>query len=315
MKHLIAVMAMVALIVAQATGAPQPVKSEIKKVTVFPDRAQVSRVASANLDQGERQLVFEDLPLEADDASFHAVVHGDDGILFLGLTHKVVQHLESRQTRIAEVEKKIADIEKNQREPANHRQNIFWQERELLLALGKAGGEQMNGQMKGGAMDVKSWESAYNFFSREFAAISDSLRLVGQIKAEADTQLTLLKNELQEIRGSGSRNTKTIQVDLQLAKAGAVDVTLDYVVPNAVWVPIYDARLNADEQVDLSYSADVQQRTGEDWNDVNLTLSTARPAEGITPGDISPWVLVIFRPAMETMNFGSIQALRTKSCY
>ena len=53
---------------------------------------------------------------------------------------------------------------------------------------------------------------------------------------------------------------------------------LSYSMPNAGWTPAYTARLRStDRAIDLSYFGVVQNGTGEDWNNIALTLSTARP--------------------------------------
>ncbi|MGB5107525.1 MAG: DUF4139 domain-containing protein [Candidatus Zixiibacteriota bacterium] len=62
-------------------------------------------------------------------------------------------------------------------------------------------------------------------------------------------------------------------------------------MPNATWSPSYDACLLDSNRVEISYFAQVVQRTGEDWNDVELTLSTAQPNRASTPGNLAARVL------------------------
>src|SRR5665647_1391083 len=40
----------------------------------------------------------------------------------------------------------------------------------------------------------------------------------------------------------------------------------------------------------------VRQQTGEDWRNVDLTLSTARPSVGGAPPELSPWWVSFYRP-------------------
>ena len=47
---------------------------------------------------------------------------------------------------------------------------------------------------------------------------------------------------------------------------------------NAFWKPLYDVRLLEDKSLELTYMANITQETGEDWDEVALALSTARPA-------------------------------------
>jgi uncharacterized protein (TIGR02231 family) len=64
--------------------------------------------------------------------------------------------------------------------------------------------------------------------------------------------------------------------------SGAVEVEIDYVVPNAMWRPVHTARLEG-ERLEFTASAAVWQRTGEDWTDAELTFSTAQTSLGTEP--------------------------------
>jgi hypothetical protein len=74
-----------------------------------------------------------------------------------------------------------------------------------------------------------------------------------------------------------------VEVALAVPKgaSGKLKVELSYVTHKAGWMPIYDARHQEDasgERVELSSAALVKQTTGEDWEDVELIATTARPA-------------------------------------
>ena len=63
------------------------------------------------------------------------------------------------------------------------------------------------------------------------------------------------------------------------------------VVRNASWKPLYDLRAIITEkktEITIHYRANITQRTGEDWSDVDLTLSTASPQLGSTIPVLQP---------------------------
>jgi len=82
-------------------------------------------------------------------------------------------------------------------------------------------------------------------------------------------------------------------------------------VPGARWMPLYDARLQLlpptdptgllEGKLQLSYLAKVEQNTGENWDDVALTLSTARPGLGTLPPKLDPIYVDASRPAAAYM--------------
>lgn len=63
----------------------------------------------------------------------------------------------------------------------------------------------------------------------------------------------------------------------------AVELTITYQVNNVAWFPFYDVRVTAETgepTMHITYFGKVRQFSGEDWKDVPLVLSTARPANG-----------------------------------
>ncbi len=68
----------------------------------------------------------------------------------------------------------------------------------------------------------------------------------------------------------------TLRPTADAAGGGAGEVSLEYVVAGARWAPTYVARLDPDGgPATLELRAVIAQRTGEDWGDVRLSLSTA----------------------------------------
>jgi uncharacterized protein (TIGR02231 family) len=89
-------------------------------------------------------------------------------------------------------------------------------------------------------------------------------------------------------------------VDVEVLEAGSFRPELSYVVWNAGWQPLYDVRLLEREDgrsLDITYIAQVTQNTGQDWHDVSLVVSTARPALNQRLPELKPWFLDVYRPA------------------
>jgi uncharacterized protein (TIGR02231 family) len=71
---------------------------------------------------------------------------------------------------------------------------------------------------------------------------------------------------------------------------------LSYVVSGASWEPSYDIRIQTKAQTaQLFYYATVVNQTAEDWRDVHLTLSTAKPSLSARPPPLYT-LRVKFRP-------------------
>jgi uncharacterized protein (TIGR02231 family) len=88
---------------------------------------------------------------------------------------------------------------------------------------------------------------------------------------------------------------RTVQIRLTAAQSG--DVHLSYRVKNAGWTPVYRAYLNTkDGQVRLERHAQVAQTSGEDWDGVQLRLSTVQPNLNNALYPPYPWRLEIRAP-------------------
>src|SRR5207237_9456922 len=97
---------------------------------------------------------------------------------------------------------------------------------------------------------------------------------------------------------TGQTASMVARINLEAKAPGAVHLRLSYQLPDATWRPIYDARLDSEAgKVGLTEIGEVQQRTGEDWSGVKLTLSTARPSVGAQLPDPSSWFVSLAQPA------------------
>lgn len=66
-------------------------------------------------------------------------------------------------------------------------------------------------------------------------------------------------------------------VRIQMTKTDAKEVNLSYVVAAPVWKPTYKLVVQADGKARLQAWAVLENASGEDWNDVSITLSSGRP--------------------------------------
>ncbi|RKX27952.1 MAG: hypothetical protein DRP46_09320, partial [Candidatus Zixiibacteriota bacterium] len=266
----------------------------IKYVTVFPDRAQITRTAVLDLPAGKHTVLIENLPMYVDATSFNISAEGVDGITLLGLNHRVVSHLEDPNKTAAELEKKIKKLENNDRQAISDRMESFRFQKDFLNSIKEESGRDIADQLQSLNLDVSQWKEVYLFVGKALREVSDSIRLALVELEEIDNLIRQLRDEQNVLQRDRQRQSRTVEIGLMLEKPGPVKIDLKYMIGNATWRPLYDARLHdKDDSVELGYFAEVSQYTGEDWNDVELTLSTAMPSLGAGPGDFRPWFLSI----------------------
>jgi uncharacterized protein (TIGR02231 family) len=127
--------------------------------------------------------------------------------------------------------------------------------------------------------------------------VEEQSRDLEQEKQQLKERIDALRRQREEAIGSNRREAKNVEVSLEVTQGGSLSLELTSVTPQASWEPSYDARLAADgKSAELVFRALVRQQTGEDWQNVKLSLSTARPALGGAPPDLNPWRISFYRP-------------------
>ncbi|MFN8613238.1 MAG: DUF4139 domain-containing protein [Vulcanimicrobiota bacterium] len=71
-----------------------------------------------------------------------------------------------------------------------------------------------------------------------------------------------------------------VLIDLESETGGGLELILEYCVPLAAWRPCHQAELLG-ERVHFTAQGCIWQNTGEDWNEVELVLSTERQSLGV----------------------------------
>ncbi len=294
--HVAAVLAALGTIVPVAAAAPEvdTVDAAISRVTVYPDRAKVQRSAEIELEPGEHSLLFVNLPLTADQSSFRSSASGLAGVTLQGLSYRTDVQREPVHEEAADLERQIKRFERDSLGWLNGRKTVLLRQRELLTAMSSQRAQDEAHRAGLGEIDIARWEKAYGFLGEKMTAVVDSIRLVDYAITDVNQSIELLQSRLRKRQSQTETRTLTVQVNLKLEKAGKATVTLDYMIAGAQWRPLYDARLNAGgDTVELAMYAEIAQRTGEDWKDVKLELSTVRPSNQTGPGELKPWQLSI----------------------
>lgn len=115
-------------------------------------------------------------------------------------------------------------------------------------------------------------------------------------KRVLEQEIVALQTDLAKLR-TGERNTRAVSIQVAAEKAGSLK--LSYQIANAGWRPSYRGELLSDQsKVVLERMAIISQKTGEDWTNARLVLSTSQPNQSPTAPEPLPWLLS-YKPAQE----------------
>jgi uncharacterized protein (TIGR02231 family) len=260
------------------------VSSHIDSVVVYPDQAMVVRKATAGV-SGSTQLVFAELPGILDDNSVRIRVPG----LKLGEVQVKPSYIAEPTPRVKLLEDSLKRLDRRAKVLANEKAMLA-AKMEFLASVKAAGPDQMSKELSGGKVDPDNWNAAIGFLGTQMMAVSGRQLDLDEQASELSLVRRAVAQELADVRAR-VENRKTVVVDVAAAEPGSYDVTLGYRLPGAVsWEPYYELRaMPADETVTLAYYVRMEQSTNEDWNNVAMMLSTARPSAGGVAPEPRPW--------------------------
>jgi uncharacterized protein (TIGR02231 family) len=259
----------------------------LSAVTVHPDNAMFVHTGSLSLKRGYNAFVWADLPL-----------HGSNLRVILPPT-----------TRAYVVESRIEPYTPTQtEEPADLR---FWRRRidslekliytyESRLSLLKAqeatllenkklGGEE-------GSTSAPAVEAYVRLLERELPRIREAMYPLSRSIEAAKDSLSRWKTAYESRKQHYTQRRSALYLRLWSPQNEFIPLRVEVQVPNARWRTAYFLRLpNVTEGLlYVQRWAEIQNKTGIDWKNVQLTLSTALPSQAAEAPPFQPWYVDLY---------------------
>jgi len=260
--------------------------SVINDVTLYRNRAAITRTATLDLQVGGYSIYFRDLPSAAFLDSVQASVGDNTELLSVDTSNTPVAK------NVSEIVKEItAEIEilEAKLDTVNARKEALNLQVTMLKTLiAQASNE------KEGPVDLEALETQLSFIGEKMTRLTEDQSNNEKKRLKFQDEVQTLRTRRRNL--SSNRGTQLdAVVDIGVKKAGSIVVQLTYLVSNASWQPKYSIRAsNAGDVITVEYDAEVWQRTGENWTDVSMTLSTAQPQHSTTPPMPSPWFVDVY---------------------
>ncbi|MDD2581664.1 MAG: mucoidy inhibitor MuiA family protein [Desulfuromonadaceae bacterium] len=273
-----------------------PAASRISAVTVYTDRALTTRSATFNLKPGSYLIAFESLPSLILDDSVRVTGKGTAAATIAGLEIKRTFLEGSGEKRVQMLEEEIRILERSSAGLDAKKSGITAQ-KAFLDSIRVAWGEHISKELSVGRPTSAELSNASSFIGTGITKAEELSRDIEFEKKGIKDKIDALRRQQNEVTGSTLKEVKTVEVAVEVAREGNLSLELVSITPQASWEPSYDVRLTADaKNAELTFRGMVRQQTGEDWNNIDLTLSTARPAVGGAPPELSPWHISLYRP-------------------
>ena len=269
----------------QASSDEKEVRHSIDHVTVYRQGAQIKRTANTVVPGGTSTLVFPDLPTAIDPSQVRITGTGDFTIL--SVTHRY--HTDTLSGAESQAERERLQKERNdlyhKMQQEQHWYTILDKEEQLLAS-------HTQFTVKDSGVDLARLVDATKFMrARRIELLQERQAIdqrIGDMQATSpswtspwahchqlrtETHLEMLIHT--EAAGPNQRHHQLWLLD---AKAG--------------WDPAYNARVESvTDPLKLESIALVKQQTGEDWDRVNLSVSTGTPNRNRSKPNLTPWFL------------------------
>ena len=289
--------------------------SNISKATVFLSGAQVFRQTNTvSIKKGVNEMIIKDVSPYVSAQQLQATAIGSFLILDVQYRTEYVAPSSYQAVVVPEkIQKEIASISDSllflsfELERINSKLDNLNGERDMIL--------QNQLIASGGTSDtLPEFKDIVTFYrtklddinelilkwkkQKHYAQAREAKHRARQAELNAYTQ-----NTNQPTKPATTRYHVVVTTYSDVPTSGKIEV--NNFINNAGWIPAYDLRANAtNEPITLTYKAHVYQNSGEDWEDVQLTLSTydrtfsaQKPMAGIWRLDYT-----INKPVVRTIN-------------
>lgn len=269
---------------APALAARFDVESRIDQVTVYPDAAQASRIVEAEIPEGSHTLVLKGLPVNLDPDSLRVEGTGSHALTIGSIESRIApapvpdagSSLAARLRRLQQ-----------DRAALQARLATLGAQKAMIERYAQASPEKLG--EKTGPLDVSQWSKAWE-------AVGEGLAKISADTQSVQSSIRAIEEEIRALQASNRPDgrsiapTRDVSIEVESNAAAKVRLVISYRIHGAGWRPVYDARLTTAGEgkpsLELVRRAAITQRTGEDWKNVALVVSTLRAQRGIAAPDV-----------------------------
>ena len=294
--------------VASATSAqvslemePLEANSFITDITLYRGRAAITRTATLDLDIGGYSIFFRDLPSSAYLDSVQASVSENAKLLSIDTSSTPIAKDNSKLLK--EILAELKDSQAQLHNAGAQSESIKVQKDLLKTLIDHASNDKKEN------VDLAVLQEQLEFIGSNMTSLGVAQIENANTQSELQQHIQMLQRKINNL-GNSSKTQRNAVVDIGVATAGTVTIELTYLVNNATWNPTYSIRANNKaDLITIEYDADIQQKSGENWTDVTMTLSTAQPQQSATPPMPTPWFVDVYTAPPPTVTIGRKQQI------
>jgi hypothetical protein len=260
---------------AHTAPSPLEIHGTLDAVTVYRGQALVSRLVDVPGPAGLKEVTVTGLPDQILPGSLYA--ESADGAEVQSVNYSAHPAETDVRANVKEFDDKIRDLQ-DKLTGQQQRRTLLDSQRDTLAKVNAFTTTTSTTDLNRGVLVPKALQDMVQFdFEQRERILKDQLALDKDIR-DLNEQIQTLQRQRAQVATSSSKIAREAKVLVHLAGNGG-KIRVRYLVDNATWSPSYNLRVDAasarDRKAMLEYLASIQQMSGEDWTNVQMTLSTA----------------------------------------
>ncbi len=272
----------------------KPAPSRITNITVYSTTAMVTREVTAPEGAGLTEVIVSPMPPYTLQSSLSA--EGNDNIRVLSVRFRTRAIAEDTREEVRKLDTQIKTLTTKQ-QTIDSDLKATGENLKLLDKLEGFTAKSLEHLTDKGQLDTEKIIALAKFVQDDRTKRTKEQLLLKQQFDDLQAQIAFTKRLLDEKAG-GVVRTERDAVILVDKKQGGGTIRLNYLVSNAAWRPQYKFRTGGKEKdpITVEYQAAVEQKTGEDWVNAQITLSTAQPLLNASPPDLKSLAIAVGPP-------------------
>ena len=250
-------------------GNDKKTPSKITEVTVYLSGARITRTAVCNLPSGASEITLTGLSTKIDESSIQ--ISGLQAVSILSMSYDINfmpivvdktsskplnQRLENIESEIAMLKNKISGL----------------QEEEQVIYANRTVSARTQG------LSLEKLKEISTYYRKRITEIKNEIFKANLNIKSRNNETRIIQKQMAELNNTPEKEQGEIKLKLDAPLPSNLNLIVSYQVQDAGWIPNYDIKSNdINSPLSLSYKAHVYQKTGSDWNDVNIILSTGNP--------------------------------------
>jgi len=292
--------AVVLLVTSAAHGSAAETLGRVTDVTLYRGQALVTRSIPVEGPAGELEIVVGQLPEQIIPDSLFA--EGNQEIEIRAVRFRARATGEEPREEVRRIDEEIEHLQRELAAFAK-RQELLAKRSNYLDHLEGFVAPTAKTELSKGVLDAEALERVTLFsFNQRNEIAMQQLELQNETK-KLQEELVLLHRKRNEVTAGASKTVREAVLFLHKDTPGNATVRLNYLVSACGWSPTYTFRANGDlTRVGAECSGLIRQMTGEDWQNVNLTLSTASPALSAAGPGLAPFPVLLSEEAQKKLS-------------